>query len=62
VAAAAGDRDAVNRSVDLAVAATVQTVAIAAARAGGQRGDAGGASEFGVAGEARALAISSSRA
>src|SRR5262245_5722691 len=51
VAAQAGDGDAVDGGVDLAVAAAVESVAVGLARADGDRGDAGGAREFGVAGE-----------
>src|SRR5512133_3396560 len=51
VAAQAGDGDAVDGRVDLAVAAAVQSVAVAVAGADGDRGDAGGARELGIAGE-----------
>src|SRR4051794_19213556 len=51
VAARSRDRDAVNRGVDLAVAAAVQAVAVGLARADRDRGQAAGAREFGVAGE-----------
>ena len=52
VAAGAGDGDAVNGRIDLAVAAAVETVAVCVARADGDRGNAGGACELGVAGKA----------
>src|SRR5215211_55920 len=52
VAAGAGDDDAVQRRVDLAVAALVESVALRVARAGGDRRDAGGARELGGRGEA----------
>jgi hypothetical protein len=52
VAAGAGDRDAVDCGVDLAVAAAVQAVAVGVARADRDRGDAAGSCELGVAGEA----------
>src|SRR5215218_3295685 len=52
VVAALGDGDAVQRAVELAVAAAVQAMALAVARGGGDWCDAGGAREFGVAGEA----------
>jgi hypothetical protein len=52
VAAGARDGDAVNRRVDLAVAAAVEPVAAGLARADGDRRNAGGAGELGVAGEA----------
>src|SRR5215213_7519445 len=49
VAASAGDGDAVNRGVDLAVAAAVEAVAVGVAGTGGDRGDAAGAGELDVA-------------
>ena len=52
VAAGARDRDPVDGSVDLAVAAAVEPVAIGLAGADGDRRQAGGAGELGVAGEA----------
>ena len=52
VAAGAGERDAVNGGVDLAVAAAVEAVAVGLAGADGDRRDAGGACELGVGGEA----------
>jgi hypothetical protein len=52
VAAGAGDRDAVNGGVDLAVAAAVEAVPVGAPGADWYRGQAGGASELGVGGEA----------
>ena len=52
VAAGAGDGDAVNGGVDLAVAAAVEAVAVGVAGADRDRGDAGGAGELGVGGEA----------
>ena len=52
VAAQAGDGDAVDGGVDLAVAAAVQAVAVSLARADRDRSDAGGPRELGVAGEA----------
>jgi hypothetical protein len=58
VAAGAGDGDAVDGGVDLAVAAAVEAVAVGLARADRDRCDAGGAGEFGVAGERWAPAIS----
>ena len=51
VAAQAGDGDAVDGVVDLAVAAAVQAVAVGVAGADRDRGDAGGAGELGVGGE-----------
>jgi hypothetical protein len=52
VAAGARDGDAVDRCVDLAVAAAVEAVAVGVARADRDRGEAGGAGEFRVGGEA----------
>ena len=52
MAAGAGDGDAMDRGVDLAVAAAVQPVAVGAAGADRDRSDAGGAGELGVGGEA----------
>ena len=52
VTARAGDDHAVQRRVDLAVAALVEPVALGVARAGGDRRDAGGAGELGRRGEA----------
>jgi hypothetical protein len=52
VAAQPRDRDAVDGGVDLAVAAAVEPVAVGVARADGDRGDAAGAGELGVAGKA----------
>jgi hypothetical protein len=52
VAACAGERDAVQRGVELAVAAAVQAVAVGAPGADGDRRDAGGARELGVVCEA----------
>ena len=52
VAAHAGDGDAVDGGVDLAVAAAVEAMAVGVAGADGDRGDAAGAGELGVAGEA----------
>src|SRR4051794_19736837 len=52
VAAGAGDGDAVDRGVDLAVAAAVEAVTIGVARADGDRCQAGGACELGVRREA----------
>src|SRR3954470_16020905 len=49
VAAQAGDGDAVDGRVDLAVAAAVEPVAVGLAGADGDRSDAGGAGELGVA-------------
>src|SRR5215218_10387040 len=51
VAAQAGDGDAMDGRVDLAVAAAIEAVAVGLAGADGDRGDAGGARELGVAGE-----------
>jgi hypothetical protein len=51
VAAQAGDGDAMDGRVDLAVAAAIEAVAVGLAGAGGDRSHAGGAREFGVAGE-----------
>ena len=48
VAAGAGDGDAVDGGVDLAVAAAVEAVAVGASGAGGDRRDAGGSGELGV--------------
>jgi len=52
VAAGAGERDAVNRGVELAVAAAVQAVAVGLAGADRDRGDAGGAGELGFGAKA----------
>jgi hypothetical protein len=52
MAAGAGDDHAVQRRVDLAVAALVESVALRVARAGGDRGNPGGAGELGRRGEA----------
>jgi hypothetical protein len=52
VAAGAGDGDAVNRGVDLAVAAAGEAVAVGLARTDRDRGQAGGASQHGVSHEA----------
>ena len=52
VAAGAGDGDAVDGGVDLAVAAAVEAVAVGLAGADGDRRQAGGAGELGVGGEA----------
>jgi hypothetical protein len=52
VAASACDGDAMDRRVDLAVAAAVEAVAVGFARADGDRCDSGGAGEPGVAGKA----------
>ena len=52
VAARAGDGDAVDGGVDLAVAAAVEPVAVGVARADRDRRDAGGAGELGLAAEA----------
>ncbi len=52
VAAGSGDGDAVDGSVDLAVAAAVEAVALGLARAGWDRCDAAGAGELGVGCEA----------
>ena len=51
VAAQAGDGDAVDGRVDLAVAAAVEPVAVGLAGADRDRSDAGGAGELGVGGE-----------
>src|SRR3954454_9798983 len=51
VAAQAGDGDAVDGGVDLAVAAAVEAVAVGLAGADRDRGDARGAGELGVGGE-----------
>ena len=51
VAAGAGDRDAVDGGVDLAVAAAIEAVAVGVARAGWDRGQPGGAGELGIGGE-----------
>jgi hypothetical protein len=48
VAAGAGERDAVNGSVELAVAAAVKPMAVGLAGADRDWGDAGGAGEFGL--------------
>ena len=52
VAAQAGDGDAVDSGVDLAIAAAVQAVSVGLAGADRDRRDAGGPGELGVAGEA----------
>src|SRR3954449_10487988 len=52
VAAGAGDDHSVQRGVDLAVAALIEALADGVARAGRDRGDAGGARELGRRGEA----------
>jgi hypothetical protein len=52
VAAGAGDSDSMDRGVDLTVAAPVEPVAVALARTDGDRCQAGGAGELGVAGKA----------
>jgi hypothetical protein len=52
VAAQTSDGDAVDGGVDLAVAAAVEAVAVGVAGADRDRGDAAGAGELGVAGEA----------
>jgi hypothetical protein len=52
VAARAGDGDAVDGGVDLAVAAAVEAVAVGLAGADRDRCDAAGAGELGVGGEA----------
>ena len=52
VAAQAGDGDAVDGGVDLAVAAAVEAVAVGLAGADRDRSDAGGPGELGVGGEA----------
>jgi hypothetical protein len=51
VAAGAGDDDAVQRGVDLAVAALVEALSPGVARAGGDRRDPGGAGELGRCGK-----------
>src|SRR5215218_4542795 len=51
VAAQAGDRDAVDRCVDLAVAAAVEPVTAGVAGADRDRGDPGGPGELGVRSE-----------
>src|SRR5215216_4794021 len=51
VAAGAGDGDAVDRGVDLAVAAAVEAVPVGAAGADRDRGEAGGAGQLGRGGE-----------
>src|SRR3954468_19056507 len=51
VAAGAGDGDAVDGGVDLAVAAAVEAVAVGLARADRDGRETGGAGELGVAGE-----------
>src|SRR5512132_2650582 len=51
VAAQAGDGDAMDRGVDLAVAAAVEAVAVGLAGADGDRRDAGSAGELGVSRE-----------
>jgi hypothetical protein len=45
------DGDAVDRRVDLTVAAAIESVTVGVAGAGWDRGDAGGAGELGVGGE-----------
>ena len=52
MAAGAGDDDAVQRGVDLAVAALVEALSLRVAGAGGDRRDPGGARELGGGGEA----------
>jgi hypothetical protein len=52
VAAGAGDGDAVDGGVDLPVAAAVESVTVRVARADRDRGDAAGAGQLGVGGEA----------
>src|SRR5688500_3060462 len=52
VAAGAGDDHAMQGRVDLAVAALVESLALGVARAGGDRGDAGGAGKLRRRGEA----------
>ena len=49
VATGAGNGDSVDGGGELAVAAAVQAVAVGVARADGDRGDAAGAGELGVA-------------
>src|SRR3954470_21565267 len=51
MAAQAGDGDAVDGGVDLAVAAAVEAMAVGLAGADRDRCDAGGAGKFGVGGE-----------
>ena len=51
VAASAGDSDAVDRCVDLAVAAAVEAVAVGVPRADRDRGEPSGAGELRVGGE-----------
>jgi hypothetical protein len=51
VAAQAGDGDAVDGRVDLAIATAIEPVAVGSCRADGDRSDAGGASELGIGGE-----------
>ena len=52
VQAAFGDGEAVQRAVELAVAAAVEAVAVRSSGGGGDRCGAGGAGELGVGGEA----------
>ena len=52
VASGAGERDAVDGGVELAVAAAIETVAVRLARADRDRRDAGRASQLGFGGEA----------
>ena len=52
VAASAGDGDAMDRRVELAVAAAVEAVAVGLAGADRDRCESGGAGELGVAGKA----------
>ena len=52
VAAGAGDGDAMDRRVELAVAAAVEAVAVGLARADRDWCESGGAGELGVAGKA----------
>src|SRR3954453_15981206 len=52
VAAQAGDGDAVERRVDLAIAAAVESMAVGVAGADGNRGDAGGARQLCVGAKA----------
>jgi hypothetical protein len=49
VAAGAGEGDAMDRCVELAVAAAVEAVAVGLARADGKGCESGGAGELGVA-------------
>ena len=58
VAAQAGDGDAVDGGVDLAVAAAIESVAVGLAGTDGDRRDAGGSSELGVVANRSAPAIS----